>query len=145
MAEGHSADVARAMQVWQVASDASSPDAMLRAARWIRELRLESERDDRRMRAWAARQPGAATAGDAGDADAAARRTAAIAAYQAEVLAGRIGGPDEMPGDVAALAALARTVAAMAPRGIVDDAAIDALAADPEALRAALLAAAGQG
>ena len=140
MAEGHSADVARAMQVWQVASDASSPDAMLRAARWIRELRLESERDDRRMRAWAARQPGAATAGDA---DAAARRTAAIAAYQAEVLAGRIGGPDEMPGDVAALAALARTVAAMAPRGIVDDAAIDALAADPEALRAALLAAAG--
>ncbi len=142
MAEGHSADVARAMQVWQVASDASSPDAMLRAARWIRELRLESERDDRRMRAWAARQPGAATAGDA---DAAARRTAAIAAYQAEVLAGRIGGPDEMPGDVAALAALARTVAAMAPRGIVDDAAIDALAADPEALRAALLAAAGQG
>lgn len=142
MAEGHSADVARAMQVWQVASDASSPDAMLRAARWIRELRLESERDDRRMRAWAARQPGSATAGDA---DAAARRTAAIAAYQAEVLAGRIGGPDEMPGDVAALAALARTVAAMAPRGIVDDAAIDALAADPEALRAALLAAAGQG
>ncbi len=142
MAEGHSADVARAMQVWQVASDASSPDAMLRAARWIRELRLEAERDDRRMRAWAARQPGAATAGDA---DAAARRTAAIAAYQAEVLAGRIGGPDEMPGDVAALAALARTVSAMAPRGIVDDAAIDALAADPEALRAALLAAAGQG
>lgn len=129
------------MQVWQVASDAASPDAMLRAARWIRELRLEAERDDRRMRAWAARQPGAATAGDA---DAAARRTAAIAAYQAEVLAGRIGGPDEMPGDVAALAALARTVSAMAPRGIVDDAAIDALAADPEALRAALLAAAGQ-
>lgn len=142
MADGHSADVARAMQVWQVASDAASPDAMLRAARWIRELRLEAERDDRRMRAWAARQPGAATAGDA---DAAARRTAAIAAYQAEVLAGRIGGPDEMPGDVAALAALARTVAAMAPRGIVDDAAIDALAADPEALREALLAAAGQG
>lgn len=142
MSEGHSADVARAMQVWQVAEEARQADAMLRAARWIRELRLEAERDDRRLRAWAARQPGAATAGDA---DAAARRTAAIAAYQAEVLAGRIGGPDEMPGDVAALAALARTVSAMAPRGIVDDAAIDALAADPEALRAALLAAAGAG
>lgn len=129
------------MQIWQVASDASIPDAMLRAARWIRELRLEAERDDRRMRAWAARQPGAATAGDA---DAAARRAAAIAAYQAEVLAGRIGGPEEMPGDVAALAALARTVSAMAPRGIVDDTAIDALATDPDALRAALLAAAGR-
>ncbi len=133
----HASDVARAAEVWQVARERGEPDPMLRAARWLRELRIEGERDDARARAWAARQPGASMT----DTDAAMRRAAAMAAYQSEVITARLGGPDEQPGDAMMLGALARTIAAMGPRGDASDAA-DALASDPAALAEALRAAA---
>lgn len=133
----HAADVARATEVWQVAREQRDPDPMLRAARWLRELRIEGERADARDRAWAARQQGTA----APDPESAMRRAVAMATYQSELITARLGGPDEQPGDAMMLGALARTIAAFGTRGDSGDAA-DELARDPAALAEALRAAA---